>query len=374
MQRYNIILNLQIFFEKILIIYSWADFQPLIIKQIFTFAVWGIFSYLYAVINAYYTMTPETSALIDSINVTLNAGGMNTINIVLAFVMYGVALGIKPGTFVEVFTKPRSLILGMVCQLILLPLLTFLLALALGSSISWTMALGMILVASCPGGNISNFMSSLSKANVELSVSLTAVSTALAVLMTPFNFWLYGNLYLHSANIAGEVPQLVIPLWDVFKTIFILLGIPLTLGILTARYLPKVAGALKKPLQYVSIVFFLAMVILSFTGNMHAFLQCIRYIFLVVLIHNLLALGIGFGVGSAFRVPHKDRRTLTIETGIQNSGLGLVLLLGTSLFANFPPHGGTLVITAWWGVWHIVSGLTVSTVFHLHEKKHPLPE
>ena len=316
-------------------------------------------------------MTPETSAIIDSINVTLNAGGMNTINIVLAFVMYGVALGIKPGTFVEVFTKPRSLIIGMVCQLVLLPLLTFLLALALGQSISWTMALGMILVASCPGGNISNFMSSLSKANIELSVSLTAVSTALAVLMTPFNFWLYGNLYLHYAEVAGEVPQLVIPLWDVFKTIFILLGIPLTLGILTARFLPRVAEKLKKPLQWFSIIFFIAMVVLAFTGNLKAFMQCIRYIFLVVLIHNLLALSIGFGMGSAFRVPHKDRRTLTIETGIQNSGLGLVLLLGTSLFANFPPHGGTLVITAWWGIWHIISGLTVSTIFNLYQKKHP---
>ena len=316
-------------------------------------------------------MTPETSAIIDSINVTLNAGGMNTINIVLAFVMYGVALGIKPGTFVEVFTKPRSLIIGMVCQLVLLPLLTFLLALALGQSISWTMALGMILVASCPGGNISNFMSSLSKANIELSVSLTAVSTALAVLMTPFNFWLYGNLYLHYAEVAGEVPQLVIPLWDVFKTIFILLGIPLTLGILTARFLPRVAEKLKKPLQWFSIIFFIAMVVLAFTGNLKAFMQCIRYIFLVVLIHNLLALSIGFGMGSAFRVPRKDRRTLTIETGIQNSGLGLVLLLGTSLFANFPPHGGTLVITAWWGIWHIISGLTVSTIFNLYQKKHP---
>ncbi|MCR4860386.1 MAG: bile acid:sodium symporter family protein [Bacteroidales bacterium] len=314
-------------------------------------------------------MSPETIQLIDGIEVTLNAGGMNTINIVLAFVMYGVALGIKPHTFVEVFSKPKSLILGVVCQLVLLPLLTFLLALALGSSISWTMALGMILVASCPGGNISNFMSSLSKANVELSVSLTAVSTALAILMTPFNFWLYGNLYLHSSRIAGEVPQLVIPLMDVFRTIFILLGIPLTLGILTARYLPKVADKLKKPLQWLSILFFIAMVILSFAGNLKAFMQCIRYIFLVVLIHNFLALSIGFGVGSAFRVPHRDRRTLTIETGIQNSGLGLVLLLGTTLFANFPAHGGTLVITAWWGVWHIVSGLTVSAIFALHDKR-----
>ena len=317
-------------------------------------------------------MSPETIQLIDSIDVTLNAGGMNTINIVLAFVMYGVALGIHPSIFVEVFKKPKSQILGMCCQLVLLPLLTFLLTLAFGTSISWTMALGMILVASCPGGNISNFMSSLSKANVELSVSLTAVSTALAILMTPFNFWLYGNLYLHFANVAGEVPTLVIPLWDVFKTIFILLGIPLTAGILTARYLPKVAAVLKKPLQYLSILFFLAMVVLSFMGNLDAFLKCIKYIFLIVLLHNFLALSIGFGVGSAFRVPRRDRRTLTIETGIQNSGLGLVLLLGTNLFAGFPPHGGTLVITAWWGVWHIVSGLTVSGIFNWHEKRHPL--
>ena len=96
-------------------------------------------------------------------------------------------------------------------------------------------------------------------------------------------------------------------------------------------------------------------------------MKCIKYIFLVVLLHNLLALSIGFGMGTLFKVPRKDRRTLTIETGIQNSGLGLVLLLGTSLFAGFPPHGGTLVITAWWGVWHIISGLAVSTVFNRYE-------
>lgn len=306
---------------------------------------------------------------IDSINVTMNAGGMNTINIVLAFVMFGVALGIKPRMFVEVFRKPKSVLLGMCSQLVLLPLFTFLLALLLGGSINWSMALGMILVASCPGGNISNFMSSLSKANVELSVSLTAISTALCVLMTPFNFWLYGNLYLKYASVSADVPQLVIPLWDVFKTIFILLGIPLTLGILTSQYLPKVAEKLKKPLQWLSIIFFIAMVVLSFWSNRVAFLQCIKYIFLIVLIHNLLALTIGFTTGTVFKLPFRDRRTLTIETGIQNSGLGLALLLGTAIFSNLPPHGGLLVITAWWGVWHIISGLTVSGLFLLHDKR-----
>ena len=308
-------------------------------------------------------MSPETAAAIDQIQVTLNAGGMNTINIVLAFVMYGVSLGIKPGTFVDVFQKPKSFLLGATCQFVLLPAFTCLLAILISRWISPMMGLGMILVASCPGGNISNFMSALAKANVELSVSLTAISTALAVVMTPFNFWLWGNAYLHFAPVAHEIPTLAIPLWDVFKTIFILLGVPLALGILTSRFLPKVANALKKHLQRISILFFIAMVFLSFASNMDAFLQCVKYIFLVVFIHNLLALSIGYSVGTIFRVPKKDRKTLTIETGIQNSGLGLVLLLGTPLFTNFPPHGGMLVITAWWGIWHIISGLTVAGIF-----------
>ena len=309
-------------------------------------------------------MAPDIIKTIDGINVTLNAGGMNTINIILAFVMYGVALGIKPQIFVEVFKKPKSVLLGMLCQLILLPAFTCGLAILMTGWISPMMAMGMILVAACPGGNISNFMSSLAKANIELSVSLTAISTALAVFMTPFNFWAWGSLYLLFAGINSEIPTLVIPLWDVFKTIFILLGIPLVLGILTSHFLPKVAAALKKPLQWLSIVIFIAMVVLSFSSNVNAFLLSIKYIFLVVLIHNLLALAIGFTVGTIGKVPFRDRRTLTIETGIQNSGLGLALMLGTSLFAGFPPHGGMLVITAWWGIWHIISGLTVATIFN----------
>jgi len=324
-------------------------------------------------------MAPEIVQKIDSIVVTLNAGGMNTINIVLAFVMYGVALGIKPRIFVEVFRKPKSVLLGMLCQLVLLPLFTFLLAWALGPAISFSMAMGMILVASCPGGNISNFISSLSKANIELSVSLTAISTALAMLMTPFNFWAYGNLYIKVADLSGlvgTVPNLHIPFWDVFKTIVILLGIPLTLGILTAHFFPKAAEKMKKPFQWFSIIFFFVMVVLSFMGNIQAFLQCVKYIFLVVLVHNLLALCIGFGTASAFKLSERDRRTMTIETGIQNSGLGLALMLGANqIFANFMPGyphgipGGMLVITAWWGIWHIIAGLSVAGVFNLKDKK-----
>jgi len=317
-------------------------------------------------------MSPSVIQDIDSINVTLNVGGMNAINIVLAFVMFGVALGIKPKMFVDVFKSPKSVILGVVCQLVLLPLLTFVLALLMSPYISWTMAFGMILVASCPGGNISNFMSSMSKANVELSVSLTAISTALAVFTTPFNFWLYGNLFLHFANIPGEVPTLSIPLMEVFKTIVVLLGIPLVLGILVSHYFPKAVNVLKKPFKYFSITFFLILVVLTFMGNLDAFARSIKYIFIVVFLHNFLALSTGFSVASIFKIPARDRRTLTIETGIQNSGLGLVLLLGTSLFQNFPPHGGMLVITAWWGVWHIISGLILAFIFNRYTYRHQL--
>ena len=122
-------------------------------------------------------------------------------------------------------------------------------------------------------------------------------------------------------------------------------------------------------MQIFSILFFIAMIVLSFMGNIDAFLKCIKYIFLIVLVHNLLALLLGYGTSSAFRLNNRDRRTITIETGIQNSGLGLVLLLGTSIFADFPPHGGTLVITAWWGIWHIISGLTAALLFNLSDRR-----
>jgi len=314
-------------------------------------------------------MTPELAHTLDNLNVNLNVGGMNTINIVLSFVMFGVSLGIKPATFIDVFKQPKSVLLGMLSQLVLLPAFTCLLAILLGSFISPMIGLGMILVAACPGGNISNFISSISKANIELSVSLTAISTALAVVMTPFNFWAYGTLYLHFAKVAADIPYLVIPIFEVFKTIFILLGIPLFLGIMCSQFLPKVANFLKKPLQYLSIAFFLAMVVLSFSNNIEAFMKCIGSIFVVVLVHNALALSIGYGTGTLFKASKADRRTLTIETGIQNSGLGLVLLFNPAIFGNFPPHGGMLVITAWWGIWHIISGLSVASLFKFSDAR-----
>lgn len=316
-------------------------------------------------------MSEEIIQHLDAIDVTMG-GGSNLLNVVLALVMFGVALGIKPATFIDIIRNPKSIITGIVCQLVLLPALTLVLIMCLGNFISPMIALGMILVASCPGGNISNFITSLSRGNTELSVSLTAFNTAACVFTTPMNFSFWGGLYLKFAEKRMVLPELDIPFWEIFKSIVILLGIPLVLGILCAQYLPKITAKIKKPFQYFSIAVFIVMVIAIFAGNFDAFMKCIKYIFLVVLIHNLLALGIGFGTSTALKLPYKDRRTITIETGIQNSGLGLILLLNPAIFPDsgaWANNGGMLVITAWWGVWHIISGLTLAYAWKIRGRK-----
>lgn len=302
---------------------------------------------------------------LDTIRINFSAGGMHIINLVLAFVMFGVALGIQPSMFKEVFKKPKSVIVGLVSQLIALPALTFLLIVAFNQYITPMVAMGMILVAACPGGNISNFMSQLSKANTELSVTLTAITTLVSPIFTPANFAIWGGLYVNFVNpeAGSALRELHIDIYQMFETVFILLGVPLVLGILVSHYLPKVAQKLKKPMQYFSILFFIMMVVLAFGNNVDLFLKYIGFIFILVLIHNGLALSTGFGMATIFKLPFADRRTLTIETGIQNSGLGLVLLFNPKIFPPDLAIGGMLFITAWWGIWHIISGLSVSLIF-----------
>ena len=313
----------------------------------------------------------EALQQLDPIKINFSASGMHLINSILGFIMFGVALGIKPSEFKTLIKQPKSVILGLISQVVALPLVTFLLVIALDNFITPTVAMGMILVAACPGGNISNFMSSLSKANTELSVGLTATTTMLATITTPFNFALYGGLYTKfiSTHANHILKPLVIDNAQMFETVFILLGVPLVIGIFFAHYFPKITEKLKKPIQIVSIVFFIAMIVLSFANNFDLFLKHIYFIFFIVLIHNFLALATGFSIASIFKLPNADRRTLTIETGIQNSGLGLVLLFNPKIFPAELALGGMLFITAWWGIWHIVSGLSISFYWNKREPK-----
>ena len=300
--------------------------------------------------------------MLDDVRINFSAQGMHVVNVVLAFVMFGVALGLRVQMFKDVFRFPKSALVGFFSQVVGLPAMTFLLVIIFNHWITPMVAMGMILVAACPGGNISNFMSQTARANTELSVSMTAISTSLATVLTPFNFWFWGYLYVNFVNTQGgaALRTLDIPLFQMFETVFILLGIPMILGMLTVKYLPKVAEKLKKPLQYFSLVFFMGMVVMAFGNNVDLFVKYIFFVFFLVLIHNGAALALGYGLASAFKVPNVDRRAITIETGIQNSGLGLVLLFNPKIFPPDLAIGGMLFITAWWGIWHIISGLGIS--------------
>lgn len=308
----------------------------------------------------------EQLEALNALTINFGEGGMKIVNIILAFIMFGVALGIKMDTFKEVFTKPKAVIVGVLLQWIGLPAVTFAVALALSPLITPMVALGMILVASCPGGNISNFMTSLSKGNIELSVTLSAISTAFAPFVTPLNFFFWGSMYSQIISMNSDIPRLVIPFFPMLEQILLLMGVPIIIGILCARFCPGFTKKISKPTQYLSILLFLVMVIASFSQNFKLFITHLHYICIIVLIHNACALATGYFGAAAAKLPFKERKTLTLEVGIQNSGLGLILLFNQNIF---PPeiwhghYGGMLMITAWWGIWHIISGLTVSTLF-----------
>lgn len=304
----------------------------------------------------------EALQQLDPIKINFSASGMHIINFVLSFVMFGVALEIKASQFKSLIKQPKSALVGLTSQVIILPFTTFLLVIALKDFITPTVAMGMILVAACPDGNISNFITQLSKGNTELSVSLAATTTMLATFTTPFNFALWGGLYVSyiSKHADNMLQPLVIDNVQMFQTVFILLGIPLILGMLFSKKFPKTTLKIKKPIQNLSIIFFLLLVILAFTNNWKLFVDHIFFIFILVLIQNTMALSTGYGMGTLFKVPSADRRAIAIETGIQNSGLGLVLLFNPKIFPPELQLGGMLFITAWWGIWHIISGLSIA--------------
>ncbi|MCY1721467.1 bile acid:sodium symporter family protein [Prolixibacteraceae bacterium Z1-6] len=304
----------------------------------------------------------EALEVLDHVRLNFSPAGLLALNITIAFIMFGVALDIKLQHFKELVMRPKSVIIGVISQFVLLPAVTFLFIIVLNPTP--TVALGMILIASCPGGNISNFMSAMAKGNLALSVSLTAIATLAATFMTPINFALWGDLFIRFYNNAGAGDYLVpikIDFLQMVQTVVILLGIPVVAGLMFAQYLPRITFRIKKPIRQLSIVIFIGFVVALLSANFDNFKRFIHLVFIIVLIHNALALLTGFSISSLFRLPRIDKRTITIETGIQNSGLALVLMFNPKIFPPELELGGMTIIAAWWGVWHILSGLGISS-------------
>ena len=291
--------------------------------------------------------------IIDNIHINFDSNTLWALNLALALVMFGIALEISMADFKTLIKKPKVVLTGVFSQFVLLPLVTFLLVLVLQPLPS--IALGMFMVAACPGGNISNFITHLSKGNAALSVTLTAIATLLAIVMTPLNLQFWSSLYGPTQVLLKEV---AISPFDMIKLVALLLGLPLILGMLLNHLKPKLAIGLARFFKIASLVFFVVLIFLALYKNKDIFLDYIFYVFWIVLLHNLIAFLTGFSLAKAMGFSKENIKSITIETGIQNSGLGLLLI-----FTFFDGLGGMALLTAFWGIWHLISGLLLASIW-----------
>lgn len=290
--------------------------------------------------------------MIDEAVLDFSAGSLTLLNAILAVVMFSIAIDLLPKDFKALARAPKPLVVGLVSQFVVLPVLTFLLVLVVQPQAS--VALGLMLVAACPGGNISNFITHRAGGNAALSVSMTGVATVGAILLTPLNIAFWGRLYGPSAEIlrATEIDPVRIAV-----TVGLMLVLPLVLGVTLNARRPGVAARLRRPLQWLSMAIFVGFVAVALAANWAQFLAYAGGIAGLVVLHNALALSGGYATAWLAGLSAFDRRAVTIETGIQNSGLGLVLIFGF-----FGGLGGMAVVAAFWGIWHAISGIALASV------------
>lgn len=291
---------------------------------------------------------------IDSVKINFNPDQLTILNLCLAFIMFGVALDLKTDSFKELLKQPKAGFVGLISQLILLPAITI--ALIFIIKLPTSVALGMLLVSVCPGGNVSNFAVHMAKGNVALSVLLTSISTLAATVTMPLLFtWLtplipggkefQQAVYVSPLMMVGTIVQLII--------------IPLIIGMFVNYRFPKFTNAIRKPVRALSLLIFIGFVIVAILGNLENLKNYIHLVFFIVLAHNAIALFSGYGFALLNGLSAYDARAISLETGIQNSGLALIII-----FNFYDGLGGMAMIAAWWGVWHLISAGTMASIWN----------
>ena len=264
--------------------------------------------------------------------------------------MFGVALDIKVADFKRLIENPKPPVVGLISQLIWLPLFTMVIVFSL--DLPPSMSLGMILIAACPGGNVSNYAVHLAKANVALSVLMTSIATLAAVLITPLYFAFFSQYVPNSEDLQQTIH--VDPA-NIVSTIIQLIVIPLSIGMLLNHYSDRITNRIRGPVQQLSMLVFLGIVVAVIFGNLDNIRNYIKDVIFIVILQNFLALFIGYQWAKLMGLPRKDRRAISIETGIQNSGLALILI-----FNFFDGLGGMALVAACWGMWHLVAGFSLA--------------
>ena len=267
-----------------------------------------------------------------------------TINYLLGVVMFGMGLALNLQDFKIVFSRPKDIIIGCLAQFTVMPLLAW--GLAKAFQLDEALALGVILVGCCPGGTASNVITYLAKGDLALSVGMTGVSTVLAPLLTPLLTWLLAGESIH-VDVAGMLLSI---LWVVI--------LPIVLGLVIKSLWPKFT---EKAMDYlpafssVAIAFTVSIVI---SANASKLLASGVLIILVVMCHNLFGLVLGYLIGRLTGMPEPKKRAVSIEVGMQNSGLASSL--ATLHFAAYPM---ATIPGAIFSVWHNISGTIVAWLY-----------
>lgn len=287
-----------------------------------------------------------SQASLDDFQLELGGASELGMALVLAIMMFSVALSLRVSHFSFFRTQPAIYFSGMAAQIIGLPLLTLALCFAIDPHPS--VALGMILIACCPGGNTSNLIALFARANSALSVSLTATSSIFAAFITPISILFWSGLYPPTRILLTEINIDVVAF--LVQTL-VILALPLLLGMLVAAYLPRVAKLIQTPAAILSGVGLLLIIVAASLKYTAAFMALGWGLLAIVLIQNFLAFSLGNLTARLVKADTPSRRALTIEVGIQNSGLGIVILL-----TQLGGLGGSAAVAGLWGVWHLIVG------------------
>ena len=253
----------------------------------------------------------------------------------LGIVMFAMGMTLSIKDFKRVMKSPRVIGLGLLLQYGLMPLLAFIIGMIL--ALPMALLAGLVLVGTCPGGTASNVICYLGRGDVALSITLTAISTLLAVFLTPVLTWLY---------IGQEVP---VPIINMMLTVFKIIILPVTLGVIVNRYFGQYLIQVKQFLPVISVIAIVFIIAIIVALNAHQISQLAFPVIIAVLLHNGLGLVSGYTIAKFLGYDEKICRTLAIEVGMQNSGLGVAL--ATKYFTPIAALPG-----AFFSIWHNVSG------------------
>jgi len=295
---------------------------------------------------------------IDSFQLDIGGGGEAGLAAAIAIMMFAVALSLRMEHFRFFKRQPSIYLSGVIGQIIGLPLLTVGLCFLINPIPS--VALGMILVSCCPGGSVSNILALFGRANTALSVSLTATSSLFAAFLTPISILFWSSLYPPTNNLLTEIN---LDVMSFLTQTLIILALPLIIGMLIAHFAPRLAEKLQKPLATLGAGLLMLVIIVATWQFAPVYIALGLGLVGLVITHNSCAFLLGYIFARLVNADIPSRRAITLEVGIQNSGLGLVILL-----TQLNGLGGAGAIAGAWGVWHIIGGSALVALFRWQDK------